>query len=117
MIIPCYEMTIGDDFQKYVEHVKKAYPVYATFPKDKLELVTKQMLLKDLIIDDLSKYWNIQASDSEAKMVYERMYRGGEGKVSVYEQLKNPETIKYTKSIISDKTINKLISELKYSID
>ncbi|MCQ2748139.1 MAG: hypothetical protein MJ223_02685 [Mycoplasmoidaceae bacterium] len=56
MIIPCYEMTIGDDFQKYVEHVKKAYPVYAIFPKDKLELVTKQMLLKDLIIDDLSKY-------------------------------------------------------------
>ncbi|MCQ2748140.1 MAG: hypothetical protein MJ223_02690 [Mycoplasmoidaceae bacterium] len=46
------------------------------------------------------------------------MYRGGEGKVSVYEQLKNPETIRYAKSIIiSDKTINKLISELKYSID
>lgn len=119
MALKSYEVKIVDgDIKELKADFIKHYPNFSKSPDSFVEGMIKQTLIKDLLINDLAKYWKVQATDNEAKATFERMYVAAEGLKSVREYINDPGTINWVKGlIIRDKTVNMLVSKVKYKID
>ena len=110
-----YELHIDEqDITNMETNFVKKYRSFANSTKEHIRFVIKQALIKDLIIKDLSQYWHIQATQQEIQLTLERLDKRSRH-VGGIDQYKAINSIQ--KQIIREKTVNRLISELKYTIN